>query len=222
MEDYRLKKEFLEHDWPAILVLLAMFAAGVLLYQHLPPQVPMHWNIAGQVDRYSSRAFGAFMPPLVAAGVYILMLVMPMFDPRRGNYAKFLGAYRVLRLGLVLFFAFVYIITLGSAMGYPVQVDRVLPALVGLLFIIIGNYLPRVRHNYFVGVRTPWTLASEEVWRKTHRLAGPLFVIAGLLAIASSYWGGRVAAIIFFTAIIGVVILITIYSLVIFNKSRVE
>ncbi|OAT87143.1 hypothetical protein A6M21_01910 [Desulfotomaculum copahuensis] len=222
MDDYRLKKELLVHDWPAILVLLAMFAAGVLLYPHLPPQVPTHWNIAGQVNGYSSRASGAFMPPLIATGVYILMLLLPMIDPRRENYVKFLGVYRIFRLGLVLFFAAIYMITLGSAMGFPVRVDRAMPVLVGLLFIIIGNYLPRVRHNYFVGIRTPWTLASEEVWRKTHRLGGPLFVIAGLLTVVSVFWGGKIAALILFTAIIAVVVLLFIYSLVVFKQSRTD
>jgi len=218
MEDYRLKKELFRHDLPAVLVLLAMFAAGALLYPHLPPRVPAHWDIAGRVDGYASRAVGAFMPPLLAAGVYILMLVLPLIDPRRENYAKFSGVYRILRLCLVLFLGVVYLVTLGGAMGYPVRVERIMPALVGLLFIVIGNYLPRVRHNYFVGVRTPWTLADEEVWRRTHRLAGPLFVAAGLAAVLSSLLGGPASFAVFITAVIGVSLLSAVYSLLVYRK----
>ncbi|SMB99882.1 Uncharacterized membrane protein [Thermanaeromonas toyohensis ToBE] len=221
MENYRLDKKMLVQDWPAILVLLIMLLAGAIIYPYLPERVPIHWNAAGQVDNYGSRSFGAFMLPFLTAGLYVLMLVLPLVDPRRENYLKFLGAYRVIRLGLVLFMAILYGLVLTSALGYYVPMDRVMPALLGLLFLLIGNYLPRVRYNYFVGIRTPWTLANEEVWRRTHRLAGIAYVLAGVISILTAFLArGTIAFTIVITAIILASVLSVIYSLVIFQQSR--
>ena len=221
MENYRLDKKMLVQDWPAILVLIIMLLAGVIIYPYLPEKVPIHWNAAGQVDNYGSRPFGAFMLPFLTVGLYILMLVLPLVDPRRENYFKFLGAYRVIRLALVLFMAVLYGIVLTAALGYYVPMDRVMPVLLGLLFLLIGNYLPRVRYNYFVGIRTPWTLANEEVWRRTHRLAGIAYVLAGVISILTAFLArGAIAFTIVITAIILASVLSIIYSLVIFQQSR--
>ncbi|MGI9953521.1 SdpI family protein [Moorellaceae bacterium AZ2] len=219
MESYRLNKRLLAQDWPAILILLLMLVAALAVYPYLPERVPIHWNAAGQVDNYSSRAFGAFMLPLMTAGLYILMLVLPLVDPRRENYPKFLGAYRIIRLGLVLFMAVLYSLVLIASLGYAVPMDRVMPALIGLLFILIGNYLPRVRHNYFVGIRTPWTLANEEVWRKSHRFGGMAFVLAGIISISVAFLAkGMVAFIVVITAVILASVISVVYSLLIFPR----
>jgi len=219
MENYRLDKKMLAQDWPAILVLLIMLVAGIVIYPYLPERVPIHWNAAGQVDNYGSRSFGAFMLPFFTVGIYVLMLVLPLVDPRRENYLKFLGAYRIIRLGLVLFMAVLHGLVLTSALGYYVPMDRVMPALLGLLFILIGNYLPRIRYNYFVGIRTPWTLANEEVWRKSHRFAGMAYVLAVVIFILVAFLArGTLAFMVVITAIILAAVLSVIYSLIIFPR----
>lgn len=185
---YRVDRALVVKDWPALVVLAAMLAAGVVLYPHLPDLVPAHWNIRGEVDNYFSRFWGAFALPLLAAGVYLAMLFAPYVDPRRDSYVRFEGAYRAVRLGLVFFLAVLHAVILAVALGGPPElVPRVVPATLGLLMLVIGNYLPQARFNYFFGVRTPWTLASEEVWRRTHRFSGPAFVLGGLAALAAAF-----------------------------------
>jgi len=185
---YRVDRTLVVRDWPALAVLAAMLAAGVVCYPHLPDMVPAHWNIRGEVDNYFSRFWGAFALPLLAAGVYLAMLFAPYIDPRRDSYVRFEGAYRAVRLGLVFFLAVLHAVILAVALGGPPElVPRVVPATLGLLMLVIGNYLPQARFNYFFGVRTPWTLASEEVWRRTHRFSGPAFVLGGLAALAAAF-----------------------------------
>lgn len=188
MNNYRVSRETVARDWPALLVLAAMFAAGIILYPHLPEMVPAHWNLRGEVDNYFNRFWGAFALPLVGGGIYLGMLFVPYLDPKRENYPRFAPAYRAVRLGLVLFMGVLYAATLVVALGGPaILVGRVVPLALGLLFILIGSCLPQVRFNYFFGVRTPWTLASEEVWRRTHRFSGPAFVLAGLVLVAAAF-----------------------------------
>ena len=184
--------EQLKADWYVIILIIATLAAAAYFYPQLPERVPSHWNIQGRVDGYSSRFWGAFGIPLMNAGIYLMMVFLPLIDPRRENYVKFAATYRILRLVLVCFFTGLYVVVILASLGYPVAVNRLVPLGVSLLFIVIGNYMGRFKHNYFVGIRVPWTLASEEVWRKTHRLAAPMWVIAGLLGIVGAIIGGAV------------------------------
>lgn len=219
MDEYRVNARTLYKDWPLILIILAMFAASAALYPYLPDPMPSHWNIHGQVDGYSAKPVGAFLPPALTLGIYLLMVFLPVIDPRRANYLLFSGAYRALRVGLVLFMASLQLIAFSSALGYPVQMERFMPVILGLLVIVIGNYLTQVRHNYFIGIRTPWTLADEEVWRKTHRFSGPLFVAAGVLCLVSAFLPAAAAFAVSISAIIGVSIISVLYSLIIFKRN---
>ncbi len=185
--DYRFKEE-LWKDWPLLVVLLGLMVTAFIVYPQLPERVPMHWNMAGEVDNYGSRFTGAFAIPLLTVAIYIGMVFMPLIDPKKANYAVFLKAYRAIRTGLVLFFVLLYILTIAFALGYEVDIARLVPLFLGILFIIIGNFLSQVRHNYFVGIKTPWTLASEKVWRRTHRLGGFVFVAAGVISIAAVFF----------------------------------
>lgn len=178
---YRVDWQEARRDWPAWLVLLGAFVASAVLYPRLPEQIPIHWNLEGQVDDYAGRFWGAFGLPLLNVGIYLLLLFLPLIDPKRANYARFIGFYRGFRVLMVLFMAGMHGVTLYAALGKPVDVSFLVTLGVSVLFIYMGNSLGRVRHNYFVGIKTPWTLASEEVWRRTHRLGGKLFIVAGLL-----------------------------------------
>jgi len=180
--------------------------------------VPTHWNFQGQVDDYSSRAFGAFMIPLLNIGIYLMMLFMPLIDPRRDNYARFTGAYQYLRWGTVLFMSVLYGTTILSALGMQINIGMVVKGFVALLFILIGNFMGQMRPNYFVGIKTPWTLANEQVWEKTHRMSGKLWVGAGILELAlapvQALWG----AYLFFGLVLAMAIIPIAYSYFIFRK----
>ena len=168
---------------PAVLV-LATWAFALAVYPSLPERVPTHWSVQGEVDGWSSRAFGAFLPPAIATLVWALLTFLPRLDPRRENYEKFGGDYRFIVTLVVAFLAVMEVATLGYALGWPVDVGGVVMAGVGLLLAGMGNYLPRVRPNWWIGVRTPWTLESDRVWRATHRVAGRVFVVGGLVLAA--------------------------------------
>lgn len=211
----------IKEDWPAVVLIIASLAAGVLVYPHLPDLVPSHWNVHGQVDRYSSRVWGAFGLPLMAAGIYLLMVLVPGMDPKRESYARFRNAYRFLKLGLTVFFVWLYAIILANSLGYSVPVDRAVTVAVGLLFVLIGNFMGQFRHNYFVGIKTPWTLASEEVWQKTHRFGARIWVAAGLVvAVAGLSLGGAWLFSVVMAAVAVAVVVLIIYAYVIFKKTK--
>ena len=131
---------------------------------------------------------------LVQLLVWLLLLVVPVIDPRRRNYPAFLPFLRSLLLLLLLVVALTFAASMWRGLGHPLQVGNVAVLVVGLLFMFIGNSIGRVRPNYFVGIRTPWTLANEEVWRRTHRFAGPVMMVGGLLPVSCCPSGRRPAA----------------------------
>jgi uncharacterized membrane protein len=216
---YRVTKKMLARDWPALLILAVMFIAGLLLYPRLPDLVPAHWNIRGEVDNYFNRFWGAFALPLMTGGIYLLLLFVPYLDPKRENYPRFAKAYQMVRLGMVLFMGIIYASTLVVALGGPADlVARIVPLAVGLLFILIGNYLPQARHNYFFGVRTPWTLANEEVWRRTHRFSGYAFILGGIAFIIAAFLPPPVNFILAMACILIAVSSTIVYSYLAFRR----
>lgn len=215
---YRVDWQEARRDWPAWLALLASFVASLMLYPHLPEQVPIHWNLHGEADGFAGKFWGAIGLPLLNVGIYLMLLFLPLVDPKRANYPRFIRFYRGFRVFMAFFFAGLHGVTLYAALGRPIDVGLVVTLGVSLLFVYLGNSLGRIRHNYFVGIRTPWTLANEEVWRRTHRLGGRLFVLAGLLPWLA--WPFSRAAALY--ALIGgslvVALVTTVYSAVLFQR----
>lgn len=219
MEQREIKYTILS-ELPMVLLILGSLAAGAYLYDLLPDRVPSHWNIRGEIDAYSSRFWGAFGIPLLNAGIYVMMLVTPLIDPRRENYRKFAGAYRVFRTVFVVFMTGVYLLVLASAFGYRIPVDRAVMAGISILFLVMGNYMGQVRHNYFVGFKTPWTLANEQVWQKTHRLGGRLWVAAGAIGLVASLLGGTWGGVLLGISIGAAAIIPMVYSYVEFKRMQ--
>ncbi len=164
-------------------ILAAMFILAATAWPWAPDQIPTHWNVVGEVDGCSGKAVGLFLFPCAALAVYLLLLFLPLIDPKRLNYKKFSGTYRVLRVVLLVFFAVLYGIVQLSIRGHRALGTAILPLAIGALFVALGNYMGKIRPNWFIGVRTPWTLSSPQVWTKTHRQCGWAFVIAGVLVI---------------------------------------
>jgi len=146
-------------------------------------QVPIHWGADGQVDGYASKTVGLFLLPLVTAGVAALFWVIPVIEPRRANIARSGKAYAAIWVSVVLMLAAVDVVAIAAAMGAEPDMSLIVFVATGALFIVIGNYLPKVRPNYLMGIRTPWTLTSDLSWDRTHRVGGRLFVLEGLLFI---------------------------------------
>lgn len=177
----------LKEDWLILILIVLGFVLGAYFYPSLPDRVPVHWNAKGEINGYGSKFFGAFGLPLINLGMYLLFLVLPYIDPKRKNYDNFKLTYQFLKYLLIVFFLGMEVITLLIATGIVVNRPILIQIMVSLLFILIGNVMGRVKHNYFVGIKTPWTLANEEVWGKTHRLAAPLWVIGGVLNILLTF-----------------------------------
>jgi len=164
--------------WIWILGILSVVATlGV--YSRLPDQIPVHWGIDGQIDRYGPRVY-TFVTALLPLVMYGLFWLIPKIDPRKDSYDKHAGAYGVMAMTLVSFMIGLHWITIGYSLGYDIDVVFLVKFFVGILFVVLGNYLPVVRPNYTLGIRTPWTLADETVWEKTHRIGGYLFVLTGI------------------------------------------
>jgi uncharacterized membrane protein len=167
-------------------MIAAMFVLAAVMWPAAPDQIPVHWNWAGQPDRFGGRFEGLLGLPLAAAGIYALLLFLPRLDPRRKNYAAFAAPFAIIRTAVVALLLGIDAIVLLWIRGHRMHLNTVLAAEIGLALVVMGNYLPKVKSNWFVGVRTPWTLTSEASWRQTHRLAGWLFTLGGLLTFITA------------------------------------
>lgn len=170
-----------------LVIIACAFLLTIVFYNKLPELVPTHWNAAGEIDGYGSKVFGAFMAPVIMIFTWTGMKFLPKIDPRKNNYEKFEKSYSVIISLLITFFLIIHVVTLLAGMGYEVSIDKIIPSIVGILFIVIGNYMPKIKSNYFYGIKTPWTLSSDTSWRKTHRLGGKVFIISGFIIILSSF-----------------------------------
>jgi uncharacterized membrane protein len=178
--------------WFAPVVIGLALAFSAFVFAKLPEQVPMHWTFRGEVDRYGSRLNAAFLFPLLMIAVWGLMRIFPRIDPRRANYQKFADTYDLVINSMIALFAVMHVVLLGAALGWPISMERAVPAIVGVQFLILGNALPRARPNWWFGIRTPWTLSNDRVWARTHRVGGYLLAGSGLVliiaAVAPSVW----------------------------------
>jgi uncharacterized membrane protein len=173
------------------LVVLA-FALVAAAYGHLPQYVPTHWNVSAAVDGRMAKPWGPFMSPLTMAGVFVLLLVLPRISPRGYDMAPFRRAYAVMQLGILGFLFAVSVLVLLAGLGWAVPMNLLIPVGLGILLVIIGNFMGKVTTNFFVGIRTPWTLADPEVWLRTHRFGGKVMVFAGLAIAAAGLLGADV------------------------------
>lgn len=203
---------------PQWLILAAMLIAAGVLWPLAPDSIPVHWNLKGDVDRFGGKFEGLLLIPLMAVFIYGLLVVLPRFDPGRANYESFRSAYVAIRVGILLFFAGLYAAMLLVTFGYPVKINLVVPFGVGGLFILLGNFMGKIRPNYFVGIRTPWTLSSRHSWNQTHRLGGWLFILMGcnlaLLGFVQTVWMLVLTGVV----IGGSVIWMMVYSYLVWRK----
>jgi uncharacterized membrane protein len=170
------------------LVVLA-FALVAAAYDRLPEYVPTHWNADGVVDRKMAKPWGPFVLPLTMAGVFALLLVLLHISPRNYEMEPFRRAYGMIQLGILGFAFAMNGLVLAAGLGWAVPVNRLLPVGIGALLVIIGNFMGKVTTNFFVGIRTPWTLAEPEVWLRTHRFAGKVIVFGGLAIVVAGLLG---------------------------------
>ena len=197
---------------------LVIIAAGVsaFFYGRVPPIMPSHWDAAGHVNGYMPRLWGVVMMPLIMAFTWILLPILPRISPKQFSLGDSIGAFNLVVIGILAVFLALHIVILQAATGAAIPIQTVVPALVGVLLIFIGNYMSKLRKNFFIGVRTPWTLASDEVWSRTHRLAGWTFALGGIALIVEGIVG--LNPLIFIGIIALVVVLPIVYSYVLYKN----
>ena len=170
----------------SIIILLPM-VAGLVLWNRLPDEVPFHWNAAGEVDGWASKAVAVFVPSAAMLALQWLCMLFTSTDPKKQNHPE---KVKVLVLWLIpVITVFISALMYVSALGVSVRVETLMPILLGLVFVAVGNYLPKCKQNYTVGIKIPWTLASEENWNRTHRLAGYIWVAGGVLMMLAGFIG---------------------------------
>ncbi|HZV13347.1 MAG TPA: SdpI family protein [Candidatus Kapabacteria bacterium] len=215
-----MSKEFIKKEWIFWVILAIPFIYAAFVWNSLPDKIPIHWDAKGEPNGYGSKLFGGLLVPGIGIALYLLLLVLPKIDPRKKNYESFAGTYRNIRLALSLFMMIFYFFSIQTALGNasPKWIN-----VVGFTFLaFLGNYMRTVRPNWFIGIRTPWTLESPEVWKRTHDIGGKLFFYSGVIGIIFTLIAGSEYGWIPFTVLMASAAFTVVYSFVIYKKLEKE
>ena len=204
-----------------IILVLLFFAIGFYFYPQLPAKIATHWNSKGNVNGYMPKAMGLFFLPVIVVGVSILFLIIPKIDPLKSNIKKFIKAYYSFVIVFIAFMMFVYIQMISWNLGFKVNPISFIGIPVGLLYIAIAYLIKSAKRNWFVGIRTPWTLSSDYVWEKTHALGSKLFIVAGIFSIAGVFFIDYTYAILFIIApIVAFSLFLVFYSYFVYSNEK--
>lgn len=182
---YRVDRRIVAGDWPFWLLITLDAAVTLFLFPRLPQQIPAHWGLSGQVTRMAGPWEVALFWPLFALAIYLLLLYLPLVDPKKENYPRFNRPLRLMRQAIPALLLGLHLAQLAGAVGVPVTPPSVLVLSLSLLFLTLGSYMGELQPNHLIGIRTPWTLANKEVWQRTHQGASRLWVPLSLLHLAT-------------------------------------
>lgn len=203
----------------SILLTVVSLLLSLTVFSSLPEQIPAHWNVHGTVDRFAPK-LTVFIFPGIIFLITILFQFMRRTDPNSDNYDKFQREYHRYTFVIGLVFFAVQIMTIAAAFRMDFNVNLIFCLGIGSLFIFIGNLLPKTKHNYFIGIRTPWTLADEQNWFRTHRLAGKIWVLGGLIVALTALAPESFQIPVFLTILAVMVVTPFVYSYTEFRKKR--
>ncbi len=202
--------------WLMILIGISILGT-VIIYPNLPQQVPTHWNFKGEIDGYQSKPWVFFMAILPML-LYLLMIFIPRIDPKKASYTKHKNAYQIVQSLVVLLLIGLHWIANFAALDYDINVGFVVRIMIGIVFIVIGNYSAQIRQNYFFGIRTPWALANEQVWKKTQRAGGYAFIAMGIIMMLSTLLPSRLSGIVLMANIFIGIGFVYLYSYLVYKK----
>ena len=202
------------------IVFLITLIIGIASYGKLPNEIPIHFNVAGEIDNYAHKIY-IFLAPAVIFLMILLAEFLRNADPKKAAYNKFEKEYYLIHLLVAIIMLMIQIYTIAVSMNMKVfNINVLMPGAIGLMFVIIGNSMPKFKQNFFAGIKTSWTLSDEEVWFKTHRFAGKLWFAGGLLTILTSFLPDKLKFIIFLI-ITAILVLVPIaYSYVIYKNKN--
>ena len=190
-------------------IILLSFIVGIYFYPQMPEKMASHWNAQGHVDGYMSKFWGLFLMPMLSVGLFLLFIAIPKIDPLKHNIDRFREYYDKFVVLIIVFLFYLYLLTIFWNIGIRFNMNQLLVPAFSILFYYCGILIENARRNWFIGIRTPWTLSNEVVWRKTHKIGGKLFKIAGIVALLGVFFY-RYA--LFFVLV--PVILVTVYTIV--------
>ncbi|WP_375325704.1 SdpI family protein [Flagellimonas sp. GZD32] len=210
----------LKKELPIIGIVLLPFVYLAYIWNQLPQEVPLHYNIKGEIDRYGDKSELIMIPIMLPLLIYVLLLVVPYIDPKK-QIQKMGNKYYSLKLILTLITSVLALFILYSTKGGSLGNPNFIFVIVGVMYLILGNYFKTIKANYFIGIRTPWTLESEFIWKETHKLGGKVWFIGGIVAIISSLTLPMETNFKVFMAITVIIALIPIiYSYMLFKKQK--
>lgn len=201
-----------------LFLIIALFVGSIWFYPALPAQIPTHWNLQGNIDSYQPKQYAVWFIPVLATVIWGLFQVLPKLDPNKHKYVQFEKEWRIIQTGMLLFFTYLHFVIFYLAINPGVKMMPLMFIGFGSLLILLGNYMSKIRQNYFIGIKLPWTLASEENWNKTHRFASWCYVIAGIITLiqAVSPWQ---MPILVFASILFATLLPSLYSFLFFKNA---
>lgn len=217
MEKNNFKKNKL--DILFILIMLLSLFGTIFIFKELPDKIPTHWNIKEDADNYSSKSF-AYLTALLPVFMYLLMKVIPKIDPKKDSYKEHEKAFRVTMFSVILFLIGIHWYTLGYSLGYPLDIIKYIKISLGIMFVIIGRYMPQIRFNYFFGIKTPWTLSSSTVWIKTHMVGGYFYFVMGIVFILSSFFNTEISFYISIGSLVLISLGLILYSYILYKKEK--
>ncbi|MEO8029542.1 MAG: SdpI family protein [Gemmatimonadota bacterium] len=204
--------------WPSLVALGLVAIFTIWAYPQLPADITTHWGLDGQPNAWSSPVVAVLLLPGIVIGIAVVLLLAPAIDPRKESWELHAATYwQITNLVLCVLLS-IHVLVLGNALGWPLPINRVIPVVVGLLFVLMGNYMPRFRPNWFIGIRTPWTLSSDSVWRQTHRIGGVCLMVAGVLVAAMGLVNAGPLPLVLLSASAGCVIVPVTYSWVLWRR----
>ncbi|MEO8933577.1 MAG: SdpI family protein [Xanthomarina sp.] len=210
----------IKKELPLIAILSLPFIYLAYIWNQLPAKVPMHWNFKGEIDRYGDKTELILIPILLPLLTYVIFLVVPKIDPKKklhqmGNKLK------TLKILMTTFMSILAIFILYSSKTQSIENSNYLIISIGILYILLGNYFKTIKANYFIGIRTPWTLESESVWKETHKLGGKLWFLGGIIIVLFSFILESEKNFTVFIIITGIISLVPIvYSYLLFRKNN--
>jgi len=211
------KKEYI-----LIFLIILTFITAIYSYPNLPDKIPTHWNSAGQVDNYGGKN-SILIIPFVLLGIYLLFLVIPKIAVFQKNVDDFYKSHMFgFKLIMILFLFIIYIFTLLSSFGYNLKINYFIFPTLGIMFYYIGYMIKNAKRNFFIGIRTPWTLANDKVWEKTHERGSLLFKILGVYTIIFTFFTSEYAIWFFLVPLFASVIYLFAYSYFIFKKEKIN
>ncbi len=213
-------KPLLKKELPIIAIVLLPFIYLAYIWNKLPQEVPIHWNIEGEIDGYGNKVMLILIPILLPLLVYVIFLIIPRIDPK--NKLNQMGnKFQNIKVLVTVFMSVLALFIIYSAKSQSLTNPNYVILAMGVLFIILGNYFKTIKPNYFLGIRTPWTLENETVWKKTHKMAGKMWFIGGIVIVFSSLVLSKQLNLNVFLVITGVITIIPIlYSYLQFRNEK--